>query len=203
MKAPALRATQDSFNPVRVPARSSRRPLSLWTRAWETAALVIVVAGGALGIVASLRGRTLAGGRSAKEVEGRGGRAAAATKSGGRHRRQGAARRSAGFRDAIAAAAGVGHARRIVTRCRMCSEATSTAALSTGAAPRACCEPTLYRTLESLAVSPPLGHAAGRVLRCRVVRSPPKPIRGPTRASLTDRRGKRGSGACSRALRHA
>ena len=54
-----LSATQDSFYPVRVPARSTRPPMSLWTRAWATAALVIVMVGGAIGIVGSLRGRML------------------------------------------------------------------------------------------------------------------------------------------------
>jgi hypothetical protein len=65
--AAALHTTQDSFHPVRVPVRSSRPPMSLWTRAWATAALVIVVGGGAVGIVASLRASTLATGRSAPD----------------------------------------------------------------------------------------------------------------------------------------
>lgn len=65
--AAALHTTQDSFYPVRVPVRSSRPPMSLWTRTWATAALVIVVGGGAVGIVASLRASTLATGRSAPD----------------------------------------------------------------------------------------------------------------------------------------
>jgi len=60
--APLPRVTQDSLNPVRVAPRSVRPPLSLWKLAWATAALV-VVAGGAVGIVASLRMRLPGAGR--------------------------------------------------------------------------------------------------------------------------------------------
>ena len=68
VSAPPLLAAQDSLHPVRVPARSLR-PLSLWTRGWATSALVIVVAGGAIGIVASLRTRTIVPiGRGASKV---------------------------------------------------------------------------------------------------------------------------------------
>jgi len=61
--APLPRVTQDSLNPVRIAPRSVRPPLSLWKLAWATAALVIVVAGGAVGIVASLRMRLPGAGR--------------------------------------------------------------------------------------------------------------------------------------------
>jgi hypothetical protein len=70
LNVPALRTTQDSFHPVRVPARSTRPPLSLWKRAWATVALVIVVAGGAIGIVASLRAHTLGTGERGVASDG-------------------------------------------------------------------------------------------------------------------------------------
>jgi hypothetical protein len=55
-----LRAAQDSMNPVRVPVSQTEPPLPItpWRRTFTTAALVIMVAGGAVGIVASLRLRT-------------------------------------------------------------------------------------------------------------------------------------------------
>lgn len=60
-----LPEVQDSMNPVRVPPRTVHPPLPLWKRAWTTAALVIMIAGGAVGIVAGLRGRVFfAGPRS-------------------------------------------------------------------------------------------------------------------------------------------
>jgi hypothetical protein len=65
--AVALGTTQDSLHPVRVASRSSRPPMSLWMRAWATAALVIVMVGGAIGIVASLRARTLTSAPSAPD----------------------------------------------------------------------------------------------------------------------------------------
>src|SRR5689334_7721545 len=67
VNVPAFRAMQDSIHPVRVPARTVRPPLSLWTRAWATMALVIVVAGGAIGIVTCLRARTLAVDRNERD----------------------------------------------------------------------------------------------------------------------------------------
>jgi hypothetical protein len=66
VSTPALCTPQDSLHPVRVSARTVRPPLSLWTRAWATMALVIVVAGGAIGIVTSLRVRTLGTARGAR-----------------------------------------------------------------------------------------------------------------------------------------
>lgn len=60
-----LQETQDSINPVRVPARTVHPPPPLWKRAWTTAALVIVIAGGAVGIAASLRGRVFFAGTRA------------------------------------------------------------------------------------------------------------------------------------------
>lgn len=68
----AYLTAQDSFLPVRVPVRTGRPPLSLWTRAWATVGLVIVVGAGAGGIVASLRARTLVpGGRDAPSARSR------------------------------------------------------------------------------------------------------------------------------------
>jgi hypothetical protein len=69
---PAHRGAQDSFQPVRVPAQTQtvRPPLSLWTRAWATTALVIVVAGGAIGIVAGLRLRTFGLGERSPQTDG-------------------------------------------------------------------------------------------------------------------------------------
>jgi hypothetical protein len=60
-----LQEVQDSMNPVRVPPRTVHPPLPLWKRAWTTAALVIMVAGGAVGIVAGLRGRVFFAGHRA------------------------------------------------------------------------------------------------------------------------------------------
>ena len=66
VSVPPYRAMQDSIHPVRVPARTVRPPVSLWKRMWGTTAVVIVVAGGAVGIVGSLRARTLAAGRDTR-----------------------------------------------------------------------------------------------------------------------------------------
>jgi hypothetical protein len=52
-----LKEAQDSIHPVRVPPRTVHPPPPLWKRAWATAALVIMIAGGAVGIVTGLRGR--------------------------------------------------------------------------------------------------------------------------------------------------
>jgi len=69
VSTPAFRAAQDSFHPVRVPPRTVRPPMSLWARTWGTVALVIIVGGGAIGIVSSLRARKLVAARDA-QVDG-------------------------------------------------------------------------------------------------------------------------------------
>lgn len=73
------RSTQDSFNPVRVSARPTRTSLSLWISAWATVALVIVVAGSAIGIVTTLRAR--ASGSAARNAQSDRARAATAAQS--------------------------------------------------------------------------------------------------------------------------
>ena len=86
----AHRTTQDSFNPVRVAARTVPPPLSLWTRAWVTAAFIIVVAGGAIGIVTSLSTRTLVQSGRAAEADRSSAAVPAPKWSGARRRGDGA-----------------------------------------------------------------------------------------------------------------
>jgi hypothetical protein len=159
VSTPAHRTTQDSFNPVRVVARSVRPPLSLWARVWVTAALVIVVGGGAIGVVTSLRARTLgAAGRAARNDRTRAANAA-----------QSASDRGIGAAEAptkiVVPAAVPGLAApppalpaQATVRNAVCSasavEAPPTGSSSGAASARASPNAVAFRTPESLAISP-------------------------------------------------
>jgi hypothetical protein len=157
--AAALHITQDSFHPVRVPVRSSLPPMSLWTRTWATAALVIVVGGGAIGIVASLRASTLATGRSAPDQSNA---AAAVPVPEQEHK---AERGGIGIKGLPAAAPGYattspplpGSAMRVASSPAPGSLGPTgeTSALSTSPVIARPAASVPFRTLDSLAVSPP------------------------------------------------
>ena len=166
VNGPVLHAPLDSFNPVRVPARGSRPSLALWTQAWATVALVIVVAGGAVGIVSGLRGRNLGPGwRSAQKDQPSTSAAPQAPRSA-----EGAEKRAA-----PAAATGYTAPHPVApppSASRGASSSASasatpvvvvqeTSTVSSGAAARPSPSPTIYRTTESLAVSPPAGQPSG------------------------------------------
>jgi hypothetical protein len=153
----APRAPQDSFHPVRVAVRSSRPQLSLWTRAWATTALVIVVAGGAVGIVASLRARALISGMRNADDPSHGGVAAQLGPE------RGATVTEVGAKGMPAAAAGyTAHPPALPgqTAPRNGASATPVVELPPGSsasstALRPAPSGVAYRTLDSLAVSPP------------------------------------------------
>ena len=168
VNGPVLRAPLDSFNPVRVPPRSGRPSLALWTQAWATVALVIVVAGSAVGIVSGLRGRTLGPGwRSAQKdrpsasaaqqaprgAEGDEKRAVPAAAPGYTAPHPVAAPQSASRSASLPAPAS---ATPVVA-----AQETSTVSSGAAAPPRASPAPTMYRTTESLAISPPAGQPSG------------------------------------------
>jgi hypothetical protein len=180
--AAALHSTRDSFHPVRVPARSSRPPMSLWTRAWGTAALVIVVGGGAIGIVASLRASALMTGRSAPDQS----KAAAAAPL-PEHR---ATRASLGMKALPAAAPGLAPPAPPLpaSAMRVASSQASgslgpvgeTSALSASPRPAASVP---FRTLDSLAVSPPPVPSAPPVAIVAAVQHRLKPAETASRSS--------------------
>jgi hypothetical protein len=143
----ALRTTQDSLYPVRVPVRSVRPPLSLWARAWATVALVIAVAGGAIGIVAGLRARTL--GSDDRSAPGDRPPPAAGAQVSPDHS---VAAKEAAVRVAMPAAApGFTAPPPLAPVQGVSRSAASSSAVA-------------FRTPESLAVSPPLAPASGAAL---------------------------------------
>jgi hypothetical protein len=176
VSTPALYAPQDSFHPVRVSARSVRPPLSSWTRTWGTVALVIVLAGGAIGVVTSLRARTLSAARlrndaaraaqisseratEAKDAPNRGAPAAAPVFAAPTP----VAPAAAANRSAAASAAN--------------AEAAPTASLHAAPSVRPSPTAVIYRTPESLAVSPPSAPSAApaHARRTKPADAPPKP----------------------------
>jgi hypothetical protein len=172
VSTPALRPPQDSFHPVRVPPRTVRPPLSLWTRAWGTAALVIVVAGGAIGIVTSLRARTLIGARAERD-------AARAAQSANEPSKRAAPAAAPGLvaPPPVAPAPAVNRSPAAPAIAETSPTASSQGAPPAHAPPAA----VVYRTPESLAVSPPLTPSAAPALSRRTkptdgaANSPAKP----------------------------
>jgi hypothetical protein len=190
VNGPVLRATQDSFNPVRVAARSLRPSLSLWTRAWATVALVIVVAGGAVGIVAGLRGRTFGSGwRSAPKDRSNAVAAPQASALGvdGHPKRAAVPAAAAGYTappiaPPQAAPRGAASSTSASVPSPAAQGETSTAAPVAAAPSRVSPGPVSYRTTESLAISPPAGHssAASPSRRAKPTENEPRSISRPT-----------------------
>jgi len=162
LSGPVVRTTQDSFNPVRVPARSLRPSVSLWTRAWATVALVIVVAGGAVGIVASLRGRTFAPNwRGAQKDRPSAVAAQQAPARGpeGDEKRAAMPAAAPGYTapPPVAPPPGAPRGAASPASAPPAAPQETSASSSVAATPgRATPGPTIYRTTESLAVSPPV-----------------------------------------------
>jgi hypothetical protein len=176
VNGPVIRLTQDSFNPVRVPARSVRPSLSLWTRAWATVALVIVVAGGAVGIVASLRGRTFGPGwRSAPKDRSNAAAGPQASAPGVERDDK---------RAAMPAAAPGYAAPPPVAPLPPAQRETSNASSGPAAPVHVSPGPVNYRTTESLAVSPPVLHPSSpspsHSRRAKPTETEPRSIPRPT-----------------------
>jgi hypothetical protein len=195
---PALRAVQDSFNPVRVPPHTVRPQLSLWTRAWGTVAFVIVVAGAAVGIVAGMRGRTFGPAwRTAQKDRPAQNAAQPEAKTGAEGASTAAVPAAAPGHTApppaapghtapppVAPAPGTGRAPApsalesgppVVVR-----QEPSTASAASATSVRPLPRPVAYRTTESLAVSPPVTHPSGTPPS---VPRRPKPVDSETRSS--------------------
>ena len=192
LSGPVVRTTQDSFNPVRVPARSLRPSLSLWTRAWATVALVIVVAGGAVGIVASLRGRTFAPNWRSTQKDRP---AAAAAQQPPARGPEGDEKRASmpaaapGYTAPPPVAPPPGATRAAVSSASVppgAKQETSTSSTGVATPPRPSPGPTIYRTTESLAVSPPVALPSSAPTHSRRAKPTESAPRSAARHSLSD-----------------
>jgi len=192
LSGPVLRTTQDSFNPVRVPARSLRPSLTLWTRAWATVALVIVVAGGAVGIVASLRGRTFAPnwrGTQKDRPPAAAAQQAPARGPEGDEKRASMPAAAPGYTAPPPVAPPPGAPRGAVSSASAppaAQQEKSTSSAGAAMPPRASPGPIIYRTTESLAVSPPVALPSSAPTHARRAKPTESAPRSATRPPQSD-----------------